>query len=54
VTVPAGSAAAQYCLTLVKVDDASTATLPVLALAKGLQGRDCFTVVTTTAVTPAA
>jgi hypothetical protein len=54
VTVPAGSAAAQYCLKLVKVDDASPATLPVLALAKGLQGRDCFTVVNTTPVAPSA
>jgi hypothetical protein len=47
ITVPAGSAAAQYCLKIVKVDDASPATLPVLALARGLQGRDCFTVVNT-------
>jgi hypothetical protein len=48
ITVPAGSAAAQYCVRIVKVDDASPATLPVLALAKGLQGRDCFSVVDTT------
>ena len=54
VTVPAGSAAAQYCLKIVKVDDANPATLPVLALAKGLQGRDCFTVVNTTPVAPSA
>ncbi len=36
-----------YCISLVKVDDASPATLPVVALAKGLVGRDCFTVVNT-------
>ncbi len=48
VTVPAGSAAATYCLRMVKVDDASPGTLPVLATAKGLAGRDCFTVVNTT------
>jgi hypothetical protein len=48
ITVPKGSAAASYCLKLVKVDDASPATLPVLATAKGLAGRDCFTVTNTT------
>jgi hypothetical protein len=52
VTVPKGSVAATYCLRLVKVDDASPATLPVLALAKGLLGRDCFTVVNTTPPAP--
>ena len=54
ITVPRGSVAATYCLKLVKVDDASAATLPVLALAKGLQGRDCFTVVNTTPPAPPA
>jgi hypothetical protein len=44
ITVPQGSPAATYCITLVKVDDSSPATLPVLKQAKGLQGRDCFTV----------
>jgi len=52
ITVPKGSVAATYCITIVKVDDANPATLPVLALAKGLQGRDCFTVVNTTPVAP--
>ena len=32
----------------------AVAALPVLALAKGLQGRDCFTVVNTTPVAPSA
>lgn len=45
ITVPAGSAAATYCIRLVKVDASSPAALPVLALAKGLRGRDCFAVV---------
>jgi hypothetical protein len=44
ITIPQGSAPATYCIALVKVDDASPATLPVLKLAKGLQGRDCVTV----------
>ena len=54
VTVPQGSVAATYCLKVVKVDDASPATLPVLALAKGLLGRDCFTVVNTAPAPPPA
>jgi hypothetical protein len=48
ITVPQGSPAATYCIALVKVDDASPATLPVLAQAKGLRGRDCFRVVAPT------
>jgi hypothetical protein len=48
VTVPQGSPAATYCLSLVKVDDANPATLPVVATAKGLAGRDCFVVKNTT------
>ena len=48
VTVPKGSPAATYCLKIVKVDDANPATLPVLATAKGLAGRDCFVVTNTT------
>jgi plastocyanin len=48
VTVPAGSPAATYCLKVVKVDDASPATLPAVATAKGLAGRDCFVVTNTT------
>ena len=50
-TVPNGTVAegatATYCIALVKVDDTSPATLPVVATAKGLSGRDCFTVVNT-------
>jgi hypothetical protein len=48
ITVPAGSTAATYCLKVVKVDDANPATLPAVATAKGLAGRDCFAVVNTT------
>ncbi|MFN8168188.1 MAG: hypothetical protein U0S36_05335 [Candidatus Nanopelagicales bacterium] len=48
VTVPKGSPAATYCLSLVKVDDTSPDTLPVVATAKGLAGRDCFVVTSTT------
>jgi len=45
IVVPKGSAPATYCLSVVKVDPSSTAASPVKALAKGLVGRDCFTVV---------
>jgi plastocyanin len=48
VTVPMGSPAATYCLKIVKVDDANPATLPEIATAKGLAGRDCFVVTNTT------
>jgi hypothetical protein len=52
VTVPVGGVApgtsATYCLTLVRVDDTSTATLPVLATAPGLAGRDCVVVTNST------
>jgi len=48
ITVPKGSAAATYCIRVVKVDDASPATLPAVAMAKGLAGRDCFVVTNTT------
>jgi len=48
ITVPKGSvdagATVSYCLTLVKVDPASPAALPVVATAKGLAGRDCVSV----------
>jgi len=43
ITVPAKSAPATYCLSVVKAS-ASSPTLPVVATAKGLAGRDCFTV----------
>jgi len=45
IVVPKGSAAATYCLSVVKVDPSSTPASPVKALARGLVGRDCFTVV---------
>lgn len=54
ISVPKGSAPASYCLTLVKADDTSPATLPVVATAKGLAGRDCFTVTNTTPPAPPA
>jgi hypothetical protein len=51
ITVPNGTVAegdtATYCIALVKVDDASSATLPAVQTAKGLAGRDCFTVINT-------
>ncbi len=52
ITVPQGAAPAMYCLSVVKVDDANPATLPVLKTAKGLAGRDCFTVTDTNPTPP--
>ena len=46
-TVPKGAPAGQYCLVVVKVDPNSTAASPVRASAKGLAGRDCFTIIDT-------
>jgi hypothetical protein len=47
-SVPAGAVApgttATYCIKLVKVNDADPSTAPVVKTAKGLAGRDCFTV----------
>ena len=48
-TIPAGSVApgqtATYCITVVKVGPEGTEALPTAIKAKGLQGRDCVTVV---------
>lgn len=52
INVPAGSASGTYCLRTVWVDPTSTAALPVVFSAPRLPGRDCFTVVNTTPVTP--
>jgi len=53
-TVAKGSvepgATAVYCVSLVKVNDSDPDTLPVVKTAKGLSGRDCFTVVNSTPV----
>ena len=50
----APGASATYCVKLVKVDDTSSATLPVVKSAKGLSGRDCFTAINSTPVAPPA
>jgi hypothetical protein len=48
-TIPAGSVApgetATYCIKVVKVDPEDTEAVPTAIKAKGLQGRDCVTVV---------
>ena len=48
-TVPQGSVAAGttavYCVSLVNVDPTTAAAVPTATSAKGLAGRDCFTVV---------
>ena len=44
IVIPKGSPAATYCLTLVKVADDTKITVDTTAMAKGLRGRDCFTV----------
>ena len=50
-SIPAGTKAT-YCVSLVKVDPTSTAVLPVLASAKGLAGRDCFTIMNSATPAP--
>ena len=56
--IPQGSvdpgATAVYCVKLVKVNDSDPSTLPVVKSAKGLSGRDCFTVTNSTPVAPPA
>jgi hypothetical protein len=50
ITIPAGTAAGKYCIRLVKVDMSSTDEVPpTVVRAKGLQGRDCVTVINSAA-----
>ena len=44
IAIAKDSAPATYCLILVKVADDSKITVDSTAMAKGLRGRDCFTV----------